>query len=140
MESLGQKIQQAAHTGITKQLSTIAERTEINNSHFDYETGMSASTMEAVAAIDDAIDEALDDEPTPPKRQCPQEEIVISTYKTPKLNHNSPSKIEDSGNTLAHSLSMYRKQKPVSSVVFMNICASVNPFVMGISTIHYFFL
>lgn len=33
MESLGQKIQQAAHTGITKQLSTIAERTEINNSH-----------------------------------------------------------------------------------------------------------
>ncbi|XP_037799219.1 anillin-like [Penaeus monodon] len=112
MESLGQKIQQAAHTGITKQLSTIAERTEINNSHFDYETGMSASTMEAVAAIDDAIDEALDDEPTPPKRQCPQEEIVISTYKTPKLNHNSPSKIEDSGNTLAHSLSMYRKQKP----------------------------
>ncbi|XP_063587619.1 anillin-like isoform X5 [Penaeus indicus] len=112
MESLGQKIQQAAHAGITKQLSTIAERTEINNSHYDYETGMSASTMEAVAAIDDAIDEALDDEPTPPKRQCPQEEIVISAYKTPKLNHDSPSKIEDNENTLAHSLSMYRKQKP----------------------------
>lgn len=43
---------------------------------YDYETGMSASTMEAVAAIDDAIDEALEDEPTPPKRHCPQEEIV----------------------------------------------------------------
>lgn len=112
MESLGQKIQLAAHTGITKQLSTIAERTEINASHYDYETGMSASTMEAVAAIDDAIDEALEDEPTPPKRHCPQEEIVISTYKTPKLNHDSPCKIEDNENTLAHSLSMYRKQKP----------------------------
>ncbi|XP_042861086.1 anillin-like isoform X2 [Penaeus japonicus] len=110
MESLGQKIQQAAHTGITKQLSTIAERTEINNSHYDYETGMSASTMEAVAAIDDAIDEALDDEPTPPKRLRPQEEMLTSTYKTPRLNHDSPS--EDCENTLAHSLSMYRKQKP----------------------------
>ncbi|ROT83708.1 hypothetical protein C7M84_023111 [Penaeus vannamei] len=117
MESLGQKIQLAAHTGITKQLSTIAERTEINASHYDYETGMSASTMEAVAAIDDAIDEALEDEPTPPKRHCPQEEIVISTYKTPKLNHDSPCKIEDNENTLAHSLSMYRKQKPMKYIV-----------------------
>ena len=30
---------------------------------------MSESTMEAIDAIDNAIDEALDDEPTPPKRQ-----------------------------------------------------------------------
>lgn len=47
---------------------------------YDYETGMSASTMEAVAAIDDAIDEALDDEPTPPKRLRPQEEMVRGPF------------------------------------------------------------
>lgn len=66
----------AFHNGSKFPHSSCSNTFLVDLLQFDYETGMSASTMEAVAAIDDAIDEALDDEPTPPKRQCPQEEIV----------------------------------------------------------------
>lgn len=44
---------------------------------FQVNHAMSESTMEALDAIDDAID-ALDDDlsPTPPKRQCSRDSVV----------------------------------------------------------------
>ncbi|XP_045117438.1 anillin-like isoform X3 [Portunus trituberculatus] len=110
MESLGQKIQKVANTGSRRPLSMIEEstysQTRVNSS-------MSESTMEALDAIDDAIDEALDDDlsPTPPKRQCSRDNMNV--YKTPKINDTPPShNTEEQDVTLAHSISMYRKQKP----------------------------
>ncbi|XP_069957751.1 anillin isoform X3 [Cherax quadricarinatus] len=108
IESLGQKIQHAASTAMDKPLSMIAENTEASNSDV---YGMSESTMDALGAIDDAIDEALDEEPTPPKRIRSQDDSPLNAYKTPKLNQNSPTHQEDH-ETLTHSISLYRKQKP----------------------------
>ncbi|XP_063886653.1 anillin-like isoform X2 [Scylla paramamosain] len=112
MESLGQKIQKAANTGSRRPLSMIEEsaysQTCVNRA-------MSESTLEALDAIDDAIDEALDDDlsPTPPKRQCSQGNVSQNVYKTPKINDTPPShNTEEQDVTLAHSISMYRKQKP----------------------------
>ncbi|XP_068229036.1 anillin-like isoform X3 [Palaemon carinicauda] len=109
IESFGQKIQQMAQTNQTKILSSIAEQTETSSG---IGVSMSESTMEAIDAIDNAIDEALDEEPTPPKRQRTQEHSSSSVYKTPKINPGSPGNNLEDENNLAHSISMYRKQKP----------------------------
>ncbi|XP_042228384.1 anillin-like isoform X2 [Homarus americanus] len=110
MESLGHKIQQAASANVNKPLSMIAETTESSRCDLNV---MSESTMDALGAIDDAIDEALNDEPTPPKRFRSQDDTPSSVYKTPKINRNSPTyDEEDQENPLIHSISMYRKQRP----------------------------
>ncbi|XP_050688938.1 anillin-like isoform X3 [Eriocheir sinensis] len=108
MESLGEKIQKAANTGTRRPLSMIEENSASQSS---VNHAMSESTMEALDAIDDAID-ALDDlSPTPPKRQCSREDVNV--YKTPKINDTSPTHgAEEQDVSLAHSISMYRKQKP----------------------------
>ncbi|KAK4309982.1 hypothetical protein Pmani_018448 [Petrolisthes manimaculis] len=108
-ESLGKKIQKSAYSGSNKTLSMIAEAT---NSHVDVKY-MSDSTMDALGAIDDAIDEALTNDPTPPKRHRTQDDTPQSIYKTPKINNMSPGSHEEEQDvSLAHSISMYRKQKP----------------------------
>ncbi|KAG0725453.1 Anillin [Chionoecetes opilio] len=110
MESLGQKIQRAA-TGTRRPLSFIQEN---SHSQANVNPAMSESTMEALDAIDDAI-EALDDglSPTPPKRQCSRGDVSQNVYKTPRINDTPTSHhTEDQDVTLAHSISMYRRQKP----------------------------
>ncbi|XP_069185998.1 anillin isoform X4 [Procambarus clarkii] len=111
MESLGQKIQHAACTSMDRTLPKIAENIEASN--YDVNCVMSESTMDALCAIDNAIDEALNDEPTPPKRLRHQDDSPVSAYKTPKINSQTPKPTEDDKeNPLTHSISLYRKQKP----------------------------
>ncbi|KAK7020606.1 hypothetical protein SK128_025278 [Halocaridina rubra] len=119
VESLGQKIKQAAQANMNKQLSTIAERSEIPST-FQLGYTMSDSTLDAIEAIDNAIDEALYDEATPPKRQRSQENEATNVYKTPKIDPGSSRHDVEDQTALAHSISMYRKQKPViMQIVFI---------------------
>lgn len=110
MESLGQKIKRKADCAANEPLSVIDENKEFSQSAVSL--GMSDSTVDALGAIDDAIDEALSDNPTPPKRLRSQDDIIPGVYKTPKINRNSTTGEEDPENPLAHSISMYRKQRP----------------------------
>ncbi|XP_071548148.1 uncharacterized protein [Panulirus ornatus] len=110
IESLGQKIKRKADCAANEPLSVIDENKEFSQSAVSL--GMSDSTVDALGAIDDAIDEALSDDPTPPKRLRSQDDIIPGVYKTPKINRNSTTGEEDPENPLAHSISMYRKQRP----------------------------
>ncbi|XP_066988802.1 anillin-like [Macrobrachium rosenbergii] len=106
IESFGQKIKQMAQSNQTKILSSIAEQTESSSG---IGLNMSENTMEAIDAIDNA-NILLPLSPTPNTKDCRRESSSI--YKTPKVNPGSPGYNHDDENNLAHTISMYRKQKP----------------------------
>ncbi|KAB7493838.1 Actin-binding protein anillin [Armadillidium nasatum] len=123
-ESLGAKIQKMAQgTGnslATRQLSVIAENAERKLSSSFQST--SSSTLDGLEDVEDAIDEALNEEYESPsskrvRNAKEDDEGHNSVYKTPKICKNSENPSNSPENSLAHTISMYRKQKPAEVMV-----------------------
>ena len=96
IDSLGTKIQRAAQNQISQALQTISEKPSCTNER------QFSDTIDDMDAIDDAIDEALEDEPNP---------HMQANYNQGNM-YTPSSRGNETDISLAHSISMYRKQKP----------------------------